>query len=108
MALVRDGDWVLFDYDMHLRRQVWVRRNPDGSQTFRTDYEIDPTIEANTAARNMASPGWAGDYHRVASIPLNVYHDQLAEASRQHDSRFIANWLNDGDHSKFRTKEGRV
>ena len=106
--IVRDGDWRLFDYNPKLRRQVWVTDNPDGSQTFRTDYEVDPTIEANTAMRNMARPGWAGDYHKVASIPLNIFHEQLAEASIQKDDKFISKWLNDSDHAAWRSKEGRV
>lgn len=106
--IIRDGDWSLFDYDLKLKRQVWVRENPDGTRTFRTDYEVDPTIEANTAARNLASSGWAGDYHRVASIPLNVFHDELAEAVNNDDQRYVSKWLNDSDHSAWRTKAGVV
>ena len=106
--IIRDGEWTLFDYDPQLKRQVWSRRNPDGSQTFRTDYEVDPTIEANTAMRNLASPGWKGDYHKVASIPLNVFWDQLAEASKQDDDKYISKWLNDSDNRAWRSKDGRV
>jgi len=106
--VIRDGDWTLFDYDPQLKRQVWSRFNPDGSQTFRTDYEVEPTIDENTAMRNLASPGWKGDYHKVASIPLNVFWDQLAEASKQDDDKFISKWLNDSDNRAWRTKEGRV
>lgn len=106
--IIRDGDWRLFDYDPKLRRQVWVRDNGDGTQTWRTDYEVDPTIEMNAALRNSLSPGWKGDWHKVASIPLNVFHDQLAEASRQGDDRYLSKWLNDSDNSAWRSKEGRV
>lgn len=108
MAAIRDGDWILFDSDIKLGRHVWVRYNPDGSTTYRTDYEVQPTIDANTAHRNMVSDGWKGDYHKVASIPLNVYWDQLAEASRQDDQKYISKWLNDSDHSAWRTKRGVV
>ncbi len=106
--IIRDGDWRLFDYDMKLGRQVWYRENPDGSTTWRTDYEVQPTIDANQAARNMAPDGWKGDYHRIASIPLNVFHDQLAEASRQGDDKYLNRWLNDGGNSAWRTKSGSV
>jgi len=106
--IIRDGDWRLFDYDPKLKRQVWVMDNPDGSQTWRTDYEVDPTIDINTAQRNLAQPGWKGDYHHVASIPLNVFHDQLAEASRQNDQQYISKWLNDSDNRAWRTKEGNL
>lgn len=105
---IRDGDWVLFDHDFKLKRTVWARQNPDGSTTYRTDYHVDDTIEANAAMRNAASKGWKGDWHKVASIPLNVFHDQLAEASRQDDRKFISRFLNDSDNAKWRSKEGRV
>lgn len=104
----RDGDWELFDYDIQTGRQVWSTTNPDGSTTFRTDYPVDATIDLNTAQRNMAQPGWSGDYHHVASVPLNVYYEQLAQASKEGDDRYLSKWLNDSDHSAWRTKEGRV
>jgi len=104
---IRDGDWVLFDYDVKSGRQVW-RMEQDGRTVFRTDYPVDATISVNAAQRNMAKAGWAGDYHHVASIPLNVYHDQLAEASRQQDNAYVSKWLNDADNRAWRTKEGRL
>lgn len=106
--IVRDGEWTLFDSDIKSGRYVWVRTNEDGSQTFRTDYMVEDTIDMNTAQRNLAQTGWAGDYHHVASIPLNVYYDQLHEASQQQDERFISKWLNDADNRAWRTKDGRV
>jgi hypothetical protein len=106
--LIRDGDWTLIDHDLKLGRTVWAKRNPDGSETFRTDYTVDPVIDNNAAVRNMASDGWKGDYHRVASIPLNVFHANLAEAANQGDDRFLSRWLNDDDNRAWRTKEGRV
>ncbi len=106
--IVRDGDWTLYDCNIKLGRQVWVRDNPDGSRTFRTDYSVQPTLDLNTAQRNMTAKGWAGDYHMIASVPLNVAHDALVEAHSQGDDAYVSRWLNDGDNSKFRTKEGRV
>lgn len=106
--VIRDGDWVLVDSDLKLGRYVWAMQNPDGSTTYRTDYAVQPTIEMNTAQRNLSQNGWAGDYHHIASIPLNVFHEQIAEASRQEDDKFISKWLNDADNSAWRTKAGRV
>ena len=105
---ITDGDWTLFDHDFKLKRTGWVRSNPDGSQTFRTDYAVDHTLEANRDMRNAAEKGWKGDWHRVASIPLNVFHDRLAEASRQGDDAYISRFLNDSDNLAFRTRGGRV
>ena len=106
--IIRDGDWRLFDHDFKLKRTVWVRETADGTTTFRTDYAVDDTIEANTAMRNAASSGWAGDWHKVASVPLNVFYDRLAEASRQGDDKYVSRFLNDSDNRAWRTKEGKV
>lgn len=107
---IRDGDWTLFDYDAQSGRSVW--RLFDGERThFRTDYPVDATISENEAIRNGASKAWAGDYHRVASIPLNVLHDEkvgLLKAHNEGDDAFVSRWLNDSDNRAWRTKEGRV
>lgn len=105
---IKDGDWTLFDYDVKSGRQVWALENGDGTTTFRTDYPAQAVVDLNTAQRNLSRPGWAGDYHQIASIPLNVFHDQLAEASRQGDDKYISRFLNNGDNRAWRTKEGRV
>ena len=105
---IRDGDWELFDYDFKTGRQVWATQNADGSTTFRTDYPVTDTLDINTEQRNMSRPDWKGDYHQVASIPLNIFYDELAEAAKQGDDRYISKWLNDGDNAGWRTKEGRV
>lgn len=105
---IRDGDWTLFSHDQHLRRTVWARENGDGTTTYRTDYEVDPTIDINTAQRNMAEKGWRGDYHHIASVPLNLFWSEIAEASRQGDDKFVSKWLNDSDRRAWRTKDGRV
>ena len=106
--IVRDGAWTLFDSDIKLGRYVWARRNDDGSTIFRTDYHCKPTIDANTAQRNLAQKGWAGDWHHVASVPLNLFYDKLAEATRQNDQKYLSKWLNDSDNRAWRTKEGRI
>lgn len=105
---IRDGDWTLFDYDIATGRQVWSLHHDDGRVTFRTDYPVQATVDINTAQRNMARNDWAGDYHQVASIPLNIYWDQLAEASRQGDEKYLSRWLNDSDNRAWRTKNGNV
>lgn len=105
---IKDGDWVLFDYDHQTGRQVWSLENGDGTTTYRTDYPVQPTVDINTAQRNMAEDNWKGDYHQIASIPLNVYYDQLAEAAKGDDQQYISKWLNDSDNRAWRTKDGRV
>lgn len=108
MARIRDGDWALFDHDFQTGRTVWMRQNGDGSTTYRTDYPVDRIVKENRDFRNALDSGWKGDWHRVASIPLNVFHDQLAEASRQDDQKYLSKWLNDADNAAWRTKAGRI
>lgn len=76
--------------------------------TWRTDYEVQATVDANQAQRNMSQRGWAGDYHHVASIPQNVYWDQIAEASKENDQKYLSKWLNDSDNRAWRTKDGTL
>jgi len=106
--IIRDGEWTLYEHDFKLKRTVWVRTNADGTTTMRTDYAVDDTIEANRDMRNAASKGWQGDWHKVASVPLNLYYDKLHEAAKQDDEKFIDRWLNDSDNRAWRTKGGRV
>lgn len=105
---IQDGEWTLFDSDIKLGRYVWARQNADGSTTYRTDYAVQPTIDQNTVQRNLAQKGWAGDYHHIASVPLNILHDQLAEAQSHGDDAYVSKWLNSSDNAKWRTKVGRV
>lgn len=111
--MIRDGEWTLFSHDEALGRTVWVRPVWDNrgnvvGKEFRTDYRVDKAIEENTAFRNSLDPGWKGDWHRVASIPVGVFHDKLAEAVQQDDQKYISKFLNDADNAAWRTKSGRV
>lgn len=106
--IIRDGEWTLYDHDFKMKRTTWARSNPDGSTTFRTDYHVDDTLDANAAMRNTASTDWKGDWHKVASIPLGVYYDKLHEAVKQDDMAYVSRFLNDSDNRAWRTKEGKV
>lgn len=108
--IIRDGDWSLFDYDPQTGRQVWVMEDGD-RQLFRIDYPVGGMVEENKTWRNMAESNWKGDYHRVASIPLNLLHDEntgLNKAWLQGDENHFKKWLNDPDNRAWRTKEGKV
>jgi hypothetical protein len=106
--IIRDGEWSLFDHDMTTGRSVW--HYFDGEKdVFRVDYPVDNLMSENLAVRNSAERAWKGDWHRVASIPLNVAHDSgLVLAHSEGDDRFVKRWLNDSDNRAWRTKEGRL
>jgi hypothetical protein len=103
-----ENGWWLVDHDPRMKRTVWAMENGDGTTTYRTDYAVDDTIEANTAMRNAADAGWKGDWHKVASIPAGVFWDKLAEASKQGDDKYIQRFLNDSDNRAWRTKDGAI
>jgi len=107
---IRDGDWVLFDHNFQTGRTIWMLEQ-DGKTTFRTDYPVDATLAENKAMRDNADKAWKGDYHLIASVPLNVMHDEklgLLEATKQGDDKYFARWLNDPDNRAWRTKDGRI
>ena len=107
---VRDGDWTLFEWDPATGRTVWQMF--DGQKVvFRVDTPVHQTIEENAAFRNSTPDGWKGDYHRIASVPMNLLYDAnlgLNEAIQQGDDKHLSRWLNDSDNRAWRTKEGRV
>lgn len=107
MGRIQDGGWSLIDYNFRTKRSIWATF--DGEKTvYRIDYPVDATIEQNAAIRNHKAGERWGDGQRIASIPPNVFHEHLAEASRQDDDKYISKWLNDSDNAAWRTFEGRV
>lgn len=74
--------------------------------TIRTEQQVAPIVSIN---RELAkdTKGWKGELHRVASIPLNLFH-QLEQTGITRDVSAFRKWLNDPDNRFFRTKPGRV
>lgn len=108
MSVRDENGFELFDWDPATGRSVW--RYSDGEKTvFRTDYPVDDLLKINAEQRTVSAPGWAGDFHHVASVPLNVVHDAgLAQAHSQGDDAFTRRWLNDSDNRAWRTKNGTL
>lgn len=107
---IRDGDWTLHEWDPATGRTVWTYF--DGEKTVvRTDTPVAQSLEENLIARNTASSGWQGDYHRIASVPMQLLYDDnlgLNKAIQQGDDKYLSRWLNDSDNKGWRTKDGRV
>lgn len=106
--IIRDGDWALVDHDFATGRSVW--HYFDGERdVYRTDYPVSNIIEQNKAANSIAAAGWEGDWHQIASVPLNVaFNSGLAEAQVSGDEAFVRRFLNNSDNRAWRTKEGTV
>ncbi|MCZ7856006.1 hypothetical protein O9X81_05215 [Agrobacterium salinitolerans] len=107
---ITDNGWTLFDWDAATGRSTWFME--DGNKThWRVDYPVEATISENAAIRNVAQKAWKGDYHLIASIPLNILHDENAGLMKAHsegDDKYVSRWLNDGDNRAWRTRDGRV
>lgn len=108
MTIRDENGFTLVDFDHASGRSVWSYF--DGQKTvYRTDYPVAQTIQQNGDQINSGATGWAGDWHHVASIPLNVLYDSgMVDASSQRDDAFMSRWLNDSDNRAWRTKEGRM
>ena len=104
----QDGDWSLMKWDAKTNVSTWGKRDENGNLVVRTDTPIEATLSENAAVRNIAEKAWRGDWHRVASIPLPIFYNQLQEAQSHGDQRYLSKWLNDADNRGFRTKEGHV
>ena len=103
-----DDGFSLYEWDKYSGRTVWMKETVEGT-IFRTDYPVDSITKLNAEHRAIADRAWKGDYHQIASIPLNLLYDSgLNEAATQQDGKFLSKWLNDSDNRAFRTKEGRV
>ena len=48
------------------------------------------------------------DPARDRAVPVKLFWDQLAEASREGEEKYVSRWLNDSDNRAWRTKSGRV
>lgn len=90
---------------------------------YRT-YHIDPATHRHTITTHQFVPKdliadvrnsvsdygpsrWAGDWHHVANIPLNIMW-QLKQQGIWDDEQAMKKWLNDPDNAVFRVKPGRV
>lgn len=105
---VFDGDWRLLSHDPVTGAKSWWLDLGDGNAVIRTDTPVDELIDENAESYNDSLGQRFGDWTRVASIPLNVYHQHLREAHTQGDEKYVSKWLNDLDNQKFRTFRGRV
>jgi len=72
----------ILDYDPFNDLTQVYHGNNDGTFTIQTTQNVDPFLTQNAEARSMASTGWKGELHEVASIPPLVWHmwwDELGD-----------------------------
>jgi putative lipase involved disintegration of autophagic bodies len=80
----------------------------DDSIVIATSQDVTAIIEANKRAANAVDKHQRyGEWSKVASIPMSVYHDLKQQGIADDPARF-KRWLNDGDNKYFRTRGGTV
>jgi hypothetical protein len=102
------GGWRVFEYLPDIPKISWARMDDQQQMTVRTVMPVDNLLERNERLRNETAGERWGDGKKVASIPIHIWQRELAEAQNQKDEKYLSKWLNDPDHAKFRTKEGKV
>ena len=108
MTIRDENGFTLVDVDHASGRSVWSYF--DGEKTvYRVDYPVGQTIQANAEKMSSATTNWSGEWHHVASVPLNVAWDSgLVDASSQRDDKWMSRFLNDSDNRAWRTKPGAL
>ena len=103
-------NWLLFDDDREIGRKVWLGYDATGKfRAAHVEQEVDAVLEANAALEKESYGKRFGDYNLVASVPLTAFEKAgLGDAIDGQDRRYLSRYLNDSDHSKFRTSRGRV
>lgn len=108
---VRDGDWELASWDPETGKTTWVHFTDDGRTVVRTDTPVQSTLDQNAAERSAMPTGWKGDWHKIASLPMQLLYDDnlgLNKAIQQGDDKYLSRWLNSSDNRAWRTKDGTV
>lgn len=77
-----------------------------------TTQDVEPYFDLNAKEKNLCPKGWAGDMHKVATVPMVLIeqwskelHCNILEKQNRH---LLMMKLRDRDYSKTRTKEGRI
>lgn len=101
--------FMLLNTDPVTGIRTYFRTNEDGTTTICHQQDVEPLIEENVALYNESYGKPMGDWCRIARVP-----DIIAETSgygravKEGDRKFVAKFLNDSDHRKFRTHKGRL
>jgi hypothetical protein len=105
----RAGELVAFPPDeaLALKAQGVAHREDEFADEMAV-MPVDNILERNERLRNETAGERWGNGQKVASIPIHIWQRELAEAQREGDDKYVNRWLNDSDHRKFRTKDGKV
>ena len=107
--IVRDGDFELLTANPEAGTSTWIRYNSDGTATLRKTVMWDQYLKNNEAIRSATAGQKWGDGKVVSSIPLAyALKTGYGEALKEGDTKWKQKFLNDIEHRKFRTFEGKL
>ena len=101
----------VLDYDPATGITQWFHFDEiTGDIGLETQQDVEAVIEGTKGAFNQIDERapWKGDVHKVASIPMVIYHQLAMISNNFKDQRVIRKWLNDKDNRVFRTRPGRL
>lgn len=104
------SDWECVRNNPQTGVSTWIKREPDGI-LVQTRQDMSALLDANVAEQNVASNNWNGDYHRVARLPSEMLYSSdsyIGDAIRADDDTAVRRFLNDSEHTKLRTKAGKL
>lgn len=102
---------LAFDADAQIKTDFIYEQGDslkDDKIVIATSQDVTAIIEANKRAANAVDKHQKyGEWSKVASIPMAVYHDLKQQGIVDDPARF-KRWLNDSDNKFFRTRGGTV
>lgn len=95
--------------------QVYHKDPNTGLVTVQTKQDVGHVLDYNKKLRASMPSGWKGDFHHVASIPINIINQWKEELKRvgrnanplaTENRKWLMMRLNNSEFKKLRTKEG--
>lgn len=83
-----------------------------GETVIQKSQDMKGYLDQNQKERENQVSGWKGDLHKIATVPLTLVEEWCKKHQcnilQKENRHLLMLELNDRNHSKLRTKEGRV
>lgn len=109
MAEVYDGEWQLLSEDKEAGVRKWIMAIDENNFVVKTETWV-PSLVAEANAQIMADnvgKRW-GDGQVFARVPLHIKFGELAEPTKQQDTKWLKRYWNDPANAWMRTFPGKV
>jgi hypothetical protein len=110
---------TIVDHDYHTGiTETYHKDAMTGKIHVKQEQDVEGLFSLNAIDRNTAKTGWKEEFHKVASIPLNIiniWREEMKASgypnpnplAKEHERWLIAK-INSSDFLKLRTKEGVI